>query len=135
MNDIVWYYNKNLKPQGPLDLNGVRQLISRGEIGPSDLVFNDREQNWKPACDWEVFEPGLFPAAQGMQPAEYSAADGAEWIVLLPTGDGRVIQEGPFTAEEILNQLELKRLSVHQYAWKAGLSGWCQIKDRVEFSK
>lgn len=133
MNDNVWYYNKNLKPQGPLDLDGMCQLISRGEIGPHDLIFNDREQDWKSACDWKVFEPSLFPAAQ-CPTSQGDPAEGAEWIVLVPTGDGRVIQEGPLTAQEILNQLELKRLSVHQYVWKAGLSGWCQIKDRAEFS-
>ncbi|MGZ3840445.1 MAG: GYF domain-containing protein [Bdellovibrio sp.] len=131
---VSWYCHVNLKPQGPLSLQDIRQRIIRGEIGPQDLIFNDNEKTWKPAGEWKNFEPSLFPASQGHDPINGVAMDEAEWVVLIPTGDGKVLQEGPLSVREILEHLARKRISVHQYVWKNGLSGWCQIKDRAEFS-
>lgn len=134
-HNISWYCHKNLKPQGPLELQEIRQRIGRGEIGPEDLVFNDEEKVWKAAREWKNFEPGLFPATQGIDPTMSAPVDEAEWVLLVPTGDGRVLQEGPMSVKEIFGHLLHKRISIHQYVWKAGLSGWCQIKDRPEFKE
>lgn len=130
---LSWYCNKNLKPVGPLSLHDIRQRISRGEIGPQDLIFNDDEKLWKPACEWKNFEATLFPAAQGLDPAHCISENEEEWVLLVPTEDGKILQEGPFSVREIVQHLRHRRISADQYVWKTGLSGWCQIKDRPEF--
>ncbi|MGZ3772314.1 MAG: DUF4339 domain-containing protein [Pseudobdellovibrionaceae bacterium] len=133
--NVKWYFNKNLKPQGPLNTSEVRSLINRGVLGPQDLIYNDNESVWKPACEWKGFEATLFPAHQELRELNNSRSlEVSEWVLLVPTGDGKVLQQGPFSTNEICDQLSLKRISIHQYVWKAGLTGWCRIKDRPEFS-
>lgn len=130
---VLWYCHQNLKPLGPLSVQEIRQRISRGDIGPQDLIYNDDEKVWKSACEWKSFESALFPATQGIDPTNLDSVDEAEWVLLLSTDDGKVLQEGPFSVREISVNVLHKRVSIYQYVWKAGLSGWCQIKDRPEF--
>ena len=132
----TWYYNQNLKPCGPFTLQEMREKVHRGEVGPLDLVCNEDEGQWKPACECREFEKGLFPAAQGVNP-EVSGGliDEKIWILLSPTAEsGGSMQEGPFSTSELMERLGKDQLSPYRYVWKNGLSGWCMIKDRLEFS-
>ncbi len=53
----------------------------------------------------------------------------------MPSQDGKgVLQEGPFSIQELRASLQAKTISPEQYIWKTGLSGWCRIIDRPEFS-
>jgi hypothetical protein len=130
----TWYHNQNLKPQGPYSLPEMRDKIHRGEIGPEDLICNDTEGHWRPAREFREFEPGLYPAAQGLQP-EGAALEEKIWILLSPAPErGGSMQEGPFSTKELMEQIERGHLSLYRYVWKSGLSGWCMIKDRTEFA-
>lgn len=134
-NTSSWYYNRNLKPQGPLTLEEMRLLIHRGEVGPQDLISNAEEGSWRPAWEWGVFERTLFPATQGYIPGVSFSEEEKEWVLLVPTVDGKgTVQEGPFSVRELREGLLNKNVSGQQYVWKAGLSGWCRIADRPEFS-
>lgn len=133
MTETVWYYNKNLKPQGPVTLEEMRNYIHSGEVGPSDLISCGTRGDWKPACEWRCFEKNLFPASQSLSLVGEVVSEESEWVLLVPTQDGLVLQEGPFSVQEIQRGLQSKKISPQQYVWKTGLSGWCQIKDRREF--
>ncbi len=133
MNDL-WYYNKNLKPQGPLSYEEMRARIHCGDVGPSDLVSCGARGDWKPASEWGCFESTLFPATQSLSLESDVVSQETEWVLLVPAQDGQVLQEGPFSIQDIQKGLRNKKISFEQYVWKAGLSGWCKIKDRPEFS-
>lgn len=134
MRDDSWYFNQNLKPQGPLSYEDIRARIHRGEIGPQDLISNGGD--WKPAGEWGVFEVSLFPASQSFIPGEVVHEDEKEWVLLVPSSDGRgVLQEGPFSVRELRDGLIKKKILGQQYIWKAGLSGWCRLRDRPEFAE
>lgn len=134
MIDDVWYYNKDLKPQGPLNFDEMRARIHCGEVGPSELISCGARGDWKPASEWGCFERALFPATQSVAFEGEVLSEESEWVLLVPAQDGQVLQEGPFSIQEIQRGLKNKKISLQQYVWKAGLSGWCQIKDRPEFS-
>lgn len=130
-----WYYNRNLKPQGPVTLEEMRLLIHRGDVSLHDLISNDEEGTWKPAWEWGVFERTLFPATQGCVPGVGFLEDEKEWVLLVPAVDGKgAVQEGPFSVRELREGLQKKSISHQQYIWKTGLSGWCRIADRPEFA-
>lgn len=134
MKRNTWYYNENLKPQGPLSLEQIRERIQRGEVGPFDLICQDGD-NWRPACEWGVFEAQLFPAVQAYVPGQDVALDEKEWVLLVVGDDGRsVLQEGPYSVREIQEGLRTGSISGHQHVWKSGLTGWCRVQDRPEFS-
>lgn len=135
MKNVLWYYNHNLKPQGPFSLEEMRERIHRGDIGPQSLISNNRDNVWKPACEHEDFEVSLFPATQGYVHGLETGDDEKEWVLLVPSLDGKsVLQEGPFSLSDLRAGLQAKSISQQQYIWKTGLSGWCRIQDRPELS-
>lgn len=135
MKNVSWYFHQNLKPQGPLTFEEIRQRIHRGEIGPQSLVSNTVEDRWKPAKEWGVFEDSLFPALQG-QELEQINLEEKSWVLLVPSAEGKgILQEGPFSLMELKQGIREGRISVQQFIWKSGLSGWCKIQDRPEFDR
>ncbi|MEN0059575.1 MAG: DUF4339 domain-containing protein [Bdellovibrio sp.] len=132
----VWYYNQNLKPQGPLSLVEIKGRIQKGEIGPFELLYNEQEQQWRPAREWGVFPESLFPAGQVVSTVveELSQVENLmEWVLLRKLEEGRVTQEGPYSLRQIREGLQKKEISLDQYIWKTGMTGWCRIQDRPEF--
>ncbi|HWU42380.1 MAG TPA: DUF4339 domain-containing protein, partial [Bdellovibrio sp.] len=58
-----------------------------------------------------------------------------EWVLLVQSADSSVpLQEGPLSVSELKTLLINRKVSPYQYVWKAGLSGWCLLKDRPEFA-
>ncbi|WP_347356262.1 GYF domain-containing protein [Bdellovibrio sp.] len=134
MKKDSWYYNKNLKPQGPLSLEEMRLRIYKGEVGPQDLVCHEQSGEWRPAYEWSVFEMTLFPATQKFIPGADVATDEKEWVLLVSSEDGKtLVQEGPYSVRDIKTSVSEQRISLQNYVWKTGLSGWCKIQDRPEF--
>lgn len=128
-----WYFNKNLKPQGPLSFEDMKKKIMRGEIGPGDLICKEGE-NWEMAVEWRDFPRELFPAFQ-QNYFKATRRDEKEWIVLLfnqanPEG----LQQGPYSIEDVKALLKDGMVSSEDYIWRSGLSGWVHIKDRAEFA-
>lgn len=130
----VWYYNQNLKPQGPITLAEMRHRIMKGDVGPSDLISHGDSGDWKPASEWREFEVSLFPAVQSFVPGAEVSQSEKEWVLLVPSEDGGGLQQGPYSIREIQDGLRTKKISRGFYIWKAGLSGWCRIEDRPEFA-
>lgn len=44
-----WYYAKNGKQEGPVPKQELRDLITRGEVSPGDLVWKEGMDLWTPA--------------------------------------------------------------------------------------
>lgn len=133
MTEKKWYYNRGLKPQGPVSYEDLRLLIFKGEVGPYDLISEASGSEWKSAIEWKCFENHLFPATQLLD--EDDLGDSQEWVLLVhQEGQLQVSKMGPFTTVEIRELLKQGRCSAQQsYAWKPGLSGWCRLADREEF--
>jgi len=131
----AWYFNKNLKPQGPLSFEEIKKKILRGEIGPTDLVLKEGESHWRPAMEWRDFTQDLFPAFQ-KNLFKKSSLQEKEWILLIFTKEEGPApsQEGPYSVEDLQGFLSTGRVSPEDYVWRSGLTGWVQIKDRVEFA-
>lgn len=128
-----WYFNKNLKPQGPVSFDEVKRKIQRGEIGPQDLLAKEGENSWLPALEWREFPREFFPAFQTNY-FKSTDPDEKEWIVLafnLQNPEG--VQQGPYSIHDVNELLSQRLLSPEDYIWKTGLSGWVQIKDRADF--
>lgn len=132
-----WYFNKNLKPQGPLRFEEIKKKIMRGEIGPGDLVCKEDGGfygTWAMAVEWRDFTRELFPAFQQNYFKNTSASE-KEWVLLsFKTDNSQGSQEGPYSVEEVKALLESGAINFEAYVWRSGLSGWVRIKDRAEFA-
>lgn len=135
MKNYTWYYNKDLKPQGPISTPAMRELIVKGEVGPRDLVCCHEDGRWLMAQDWAVFEPTLYPASQEFIPGLEVDASLKEWVMLVQDEEKKYLQEGPFSRDEVLAGLKQNRIHSEQFIWKSGLSGWSRIADRPEFEE
>lgn len=129
-----WYYNRNLKPQGPISTSEMREKLRTGEVGPRDLICAHEDGRWQAAMEWGVFEQNLFPAAQEFIPGADIVADAKEWVLLVHDADKRLLQEGPFSLADLQAGLQDRKIHPDQFVWKAGLTGWSRIADRPEFS-
>lgn len=124
-----WYYNRDLKPQGPISREEIRHLARTGEIRPLDLICLDGSE-WRTAQSY--FEATLFPANQEIT-FEESAVP--EWVVLVATnGASDYRQEGPLTTSQVRAKIVAGDINWVSPIWKAGLKGWAKIEDRPEFS-
>jgi len=55
-----WHYSKGNQQHGPVSASELKQLAQSGKLGPSDLVWKEGMENWKPASSIK----GLFPATE-----------------------------------------------------------------------
>lgn len=129
-----WYYSRHLKPQGPVSLQEIRELILKGDVGPRDLVCAQEDGRWLAAEEWGVFERTLFPATQEFIPGVEALPELKEWVLLVHDEEKRVLQEGPYSQAELQMGLRERRVRPDQFVWKSGLTGWSRIGDRPEFS-
>jgi hypothetical protein len=129
-----WYFNRNLKPQGPVGFEELKRKIMRGEVGPGDLVLKEGEKDWLPAMEWREFPQELFPAFQ-KNLFKKSTPEEKEWILLLFSKENpQGAQEGPYSVEDVQRMLRAQKITLEDYVWRSGLTGWVQIKDRAEFA-
>jgi predicted secreted protein len=45
----TWFYSKGGQKHGPVSDSDLQNLISRGEVGPSDLIWKEGMSDWKKA--------------------------------------------------------------------------------------
>src|SRR6266446_10504904 len=55
-----WYYSRNKQQQGPVSWEDLYRLAQSGEVGPSDLVWQEGTADWLKASRVE----GLIPAGK-----------------------------------------------------------------------
>lgn len=133
----VWYTHLDLKPQGPFTLEEMRLKIHRGEVAPTDLISNIEyeEGQWLMAQQWAVFEAPLFPAVQNFIPGMDLDRELKEWVLLAENSEsGQLLQEGPLSINDILEEIRKGKDLSRVRAWKPGLSGWARLQDRPEFA-
>jgi hypothetical protein len=71
MADRQWYYSRGGQQQGPVNTPQLKQLLSSGQLQPTDLVWTDQMDNWAPANSVK----GLFTGDGGV--ADPHAAEDA----------------------------------------------------------
>jgi len=84
-----------------------------------------------PACKKAFLAPRAL--AKGGMPAKPSgpppvAGSGRVWHLHI---DGR--NEGPFTADTVIEQLKTGKIGAHTLAWKEGMDDWQQLGQMAEF--
>ena len=72
MTDRQWYYSRGGQQQGPINTPQLKQLISSGQLQPTDLVWTDQMENWAPANSVK----GLF-TEEGGAADSHAAGDAA----------------------------------------------------------
>jgi len=66
----LWHYSRGGKQAGPISGAELKELASRGQLSPTDMVWKQGMANWVPARDLK----GLFVAASSSAPPPLPAA-------------------------------------------------------------
>jgi hypothetical protein len=72
MSETNWFYARAGQQQGPTDLSSLYELIRRGEVQASDLVWNEGMPEWAPASQVQELSHAFAGAALAA-PAAYPA--------------------------------------------------------------
>jgi hypothetical protein len=67
-----WFYAKDGRQNGPLELDALQRLVATGEVQPADLVWADGMPQWIEAGRVPALMPAMPPAHQ-WQPATADA--------------------------------------------------------------
>ena len=54
---MSWYYAKQGKQEGPVDLEALQAMVGAGEVAPGDLVWKEGMDGWKPAGEIPELTP------------------------------------------------------------------------------
>ena len=105
---MEWYYVLNEERHGPLDEDSLRALYTDGELGPTDLVWNEDMDDWQPAS--LVFADVVAQPAVSF-PSDASSKDKAtastgEYCVVLRSGGESPATVANLIHDEVLSAVE-----------------------------
>jgi hypothetical protein len=119
----VYYISINAKPEGPLSLHEVRDLILIGKLKAQQMLYRDPEGHWQEAQSYPELKKEWFN--RQMDPA--MSADVKEegpWILLIIDGDTKK-QVGPLTTTEAQKSVAQAHATKQEVlAWQVGWPHW-----------
>ncbi len=142
MPPVEWYYARDDKQQGPVSAGELKQLASRGEVRPDDLVWREGMDDWVEARNVKgLFEVNPLrlatqrPSREGGSPAQLSsttAASGTSSEAPTSKSPPESISQSPSEplAPPVVAQPSLAQPSAESSTEKADL-GQSQISDTV----
>lgn len=140
---IAWYISRAGQASGPFVTDMLLAMIRDGQIKPIDLVFQEGDEEWKPAASFSELRPAKRPGDSQWDEAgalypntrdRIQPAPLVTWILLRPHGS-TYIQEGPYSTQAVLDGLRLGRFLYSQYAWRAGNPKWVRVGELAEFDR
>ncbi len=158
-----WYYSTNGKAEGPVTPEVLIENLKSGRFTLVDLVFKEGDSAWKTFGEIPAFRdvyqappPAVVvapvppaPARTAQSPSrplsEFHEPEGgwpsdwrlsSSWIILRKKSDGSGYdQDGPFTAEHIIEMIASGKIDYSQYCWKPGYTRWFRIGNLPEFDR
>lgn len=96
----TWYYSKNGEQRGPVSLDELRGLVSRGELnGASDLAWTEGMPTWQPTGQISALVGGGTPDGATSAPAAafnpYASPTTAPDNLLAPLPEGDLVEVVP----------------------------------------
>src|SRR5262245_12531666 len=108
-----WYFYMNKgKAVGPIDRGEVKSAITRGQIGPFDMLYREGQERWQPSHEFMEFK-GEFKEKPRPKLED-------TWVVLVRQETKRglaYLQKGPFSTKEIQSQLKSGEIQYRDFIW------------------
>ena len=112
-----WMFLEAGKTCGPVSIEALVSQIQQHKLGAFDLVCKEGENYWKFASDFSELGPGF--ASMDM--------DG-DWVVLR-NENGKYVQRGLFSTDELRNFLKEGLVGAEDFTWRSGMTQWCRIHE------
>ncbi len=124
-----YFYQERGKTLGPFPLEEMRARIQAKRVRLFDLILKEGESQWRLALEY----PNLRGEFGGVTVASLKERP---WVVLQKKAGGapEFTTIGPFTQEEIDENLKRGEVSYSDYAWKDNFADWKRIGTLEEFN-
>jgi hypothetical protein len=118
-----WYFIvENGKAKGPLSPAEVEGSITRGDLGPHDLLYRDGDTGWRPLKEFSQFKRQIN--------ADERPILKDLWVVLAKTQTPlgvQYLQRGPFSTEKVKGLLSQGEINYRDFIWAQGQKQWNRI--------
>ncbi len=138
-----WYYSVAGKAEGPEEQDFIVSNLRSGKLTLVDLVFKEGGDDWQTISEISEFKDILSqnplppPQAQSQKPIKILEPT-QSWVVLkkiLHQHESRFVQEGPYSAAQIIDHLASGAVNYNDYVWKPGFKRWVRIGNLTEFDR
>ncbi len=152
-----WYYSEKGKAMGPVSKEQIMELLSRGALKTTDLIFKDGSDQWKKvhdcfALETETAKPPPQDAKPDKRPLIPPSSEvhslvaipkeqhtlASEWILLTKKVTGketRFVQTGPHTTDEVKFKILKFEVNFDDHIWKEGFERWMKVSDIPDFDQ
>ncbi len=127
-----WFVEIEGRAQGPFTQVQVQDLARLKRINPMTRIFFEGDVRWRLMNEFDEFK---------MVPESSSSLQNREWVVLkrktlkeAELSQNKFDQIGPFTIDEIVEQIKTGDLSYNDYAWKKGFQRWAKLEALPDFN-
>jgi hypothetical protein len=132
-----WYYSSNGKAEGPVDETFIIEQLKSAKLNLLDLVFKEGDTAWRTIGEIPQLRISNEPKQQmsDITETEKPLLSQVGWVVLKPRDGGGFVQHGPYSAEQIIEQISDGRVHYSQYTWRPGYRRWVRIGNLPEFDR
>lgn len=127
-----WFVEIEGRAQGPFTQIQVQDLARLKRINPMTRIFAEGDVRWRLMNEFDEFK---------IVPESSSSAQNREWVVLkrktlkeAELSQNKFDQIGPFTIDEIVEQIKTGDLSYNDYVWKKGFQRWAKLESLPDFN-
>lgn len=127
-----WFVEIEGRAQGPFTQSQVQDLARLKRINPMTRIFSEGDVRWRLMNEFDAFK---------IVPESSSSVQNREWVVLkrktlkeAELSQNKFDQIGPFTIDEIVEQIKTGDLSYNDYAWKKGFQRWAKLEALPDFN-
>ncbi len=134
-----WYVSIESKASGPFETAEVIESIRQRKYVLVDLVFQEGGSLWQSFDEIVEFKQ-IFDDIKAQDESRSKANSHLThtWVLLKKTkadGPAKYLQEGPYSTEEVLNQIYSGVVQYSDYAWKKGFDKWVRIGFVPDFDR
>jgi hypothetical protein len=122
MNNDSFFYQDDGKTVGPVTMTDLRGRIKEGKVRLFDLILKEGEPSWRMALEHGEFKEDFKEKSKG-------ALRERPWVCLQrKSPDGfDFLTTGPFSEEEVRENLMAGKVSYTDYVWRNGFPEWKRI--------
>lgn len=110
-----WFIYKQDKVQGPYSTEDLKSLVGNGELDKDILIWGKPSRHWLSVDRWQIDLPALLENTKDEK-------DNRLWHFAL---DGN--SQGPFTRDQLLDELRNLKSTQDVLLWTKGMKSWSPI--------
>ena len=116
----TWFYHRHGKTFGPLSKEELIGQIRKCQLNPEDFVYNNSSNKWIKIN--EEFDEATYKPTRVIR---------KDYVIL----KSRSKLKGPYSYNEIIDNLHTGKIDYHDHVWKKGMKSWMNLNSFLYLKK